>query len=123
MNQFDEIARTLTGKHVTDDGDEQVYISSQMAEHLARKVSAASTTDEGNTHYAVIVFGGDLDNDHPDETLRGYGPQMTLIAAGPEQYCWDALERWTAEHELQRDETAEVVKRDPSVVRLPPGKV
>lgn len=72
-----------------------------------------------NTHYAVIAFSGDYDNDHPDPELRGCSPRLTLIGAGPEQFCWDALARWTINHPLRRDETAEVVTRHPSVVRDP----
>lgn len=69
-----------------------------------------------NTHYALLIFGGDFDNDHPDEELRGHGPEMTMIAAGPEEFCWRALADWTAKRPLRRDESAEVVTRDPNVV-------
>lgn len=64
-----------------------------------------------NTHYGVIVFGGDFDNDHPDPLLRGHGPHMEMIACGPEQHCWDAIKEWTATHPLRRDEHAEVLAR------------
>jgi hypothetical protein len=64
-----------------------------------------------NTHYAVLVYAGDFDDDHD-----GKGPEMTLIAAGPEQFCWDAITRWTAAHALRPFESAEVVARDPQVV-------
>lgn len=69
-----------------------------------------------NTHYALLVFGGDLDGDHPDPVLRGCGPRVELIAAGPADHCWSALEQWTATNPLRRDETAEVVGRDPALV-------
>lgn len=69
-----------------------------------------------NTHYAVIAFGGDFDNDHPDPDLRGQAPSLTLIGAGPEEFCWDTLRRWTMTHPLRRDEMAEVLSRDPQVV-------
>lgn len=72
-----------------------------------------------NTHYALVVFGGDFDGDHPDDALRGHGPDVTLIGAGPEEFCWDAAARWVERHPLQRDETVEVVARHPSVVRAP----
>lgn len=69
-----------------------------------------------NTHYGVIVFGGDFDDDHPDEALRGQAPSLTLIAAGPEEFCWQALSEWTSKHPLRRDEYAEVLSRDLQVV-------
>lgn len=74
-----------------------------------------------NTNYAVIVFGGDPASEHPDEELRGSSPTMTFLAAGPEEFCWEAVERWTAKHPLRMWETAEVLARDPSVVRTPGG--
>lgn len=73
----------------------------------------------GNTHYGVIEFSGDPAEEHPDEELRGRGPSLQLIAAGPEDFCWDALTKWTEAHPLRMWETAEVVERHPSVVRVP----
>lgn len=70
-----------------------------------------------NTHYAVIAFSGDPDSEHPDEELRGTGPSLQLIAAGPEGFCWDSLDQWTRKHPLRMWEDAEVVERHPSVVR------
>lgn len=72
-----------------------------------------------NTHYAVIAFSGDPDEEHPDEDLRGQEPSLRLIAAGGEDFCWDALGTWTANHPLRMWEDAEVVERHPSVVRPP----
>lgn len=72
-----------------------------------------------NTHYALIMFSGDPDNEHPDEELRGTEPSARLIAAGSEQFCWDSLAKWTANHPLRMWEDAEVVERHPSVVRPP----
>lgn len=69
-----------------------------------------------NTHYALITFTGDYDNNHPDEALRGTSPNVEQIAVGPEDFCWDALIKWTATHPLQRGQEAEVVARDPIVV-------
>lgn len=69
----------------------------------------------GNTHYAVLVYSGD-----PDGEQDGHGPEMTLIACGPEQFCWDSLSRWTDSHEMRRWEHGEVLARDPSTVRIPP---
>ena len=73
-----------------------------------------------NTHYAVITFGGDPASEHEDEALRGHGPSLTLIACGPEQFCWEALATWTAKHPLQHWEEAEVLARHSSVVRSVP---
>lgn len=69
-----------------------------------------------NTHYAVLHFSGDPAEEHPDEELRGQGPGLMLIAAGPEDFCWQALADWTKVHPLRMWETAEVVKRDPQMV-------
>lgn len=69
-----------------------------------------------NTHYGVIVFGGDFDRDHPDPELQGEAPRMEMIACGPAEHCWDALRDWTAKHPLRRDEHAEVLARDPDAV-------
>jgi hypothetical protein len=63
------------------------------------------------THYGVVYFSGDPYGEHPDRTLRGQAPSLTLIAAGPEQFCWTALGEWTAKHVLRQWETAEVVAR------------
>lgn len=73
------------------------------------------------THYAVVMFGGDPASEHPDDDLRGEAPTMTLIAAGPEAFCWDAVAKRTASHPLRMWETVEVLARDPSVVRPVPA--
>jgi len=70
-----------------------------------------------NTHYAVVAFSGDPAGEHPDPDLCGTSPSLTLIAAGPEQFCWDAVARWTATHPLRMWETAEVLARDPSAIQ------
>jgi hypothetical protein len=70
-----------------------------------------------NTHYAVISFSGDPGAEHPDPELRGLGPSLAFVAVGPEDFCWDALGRWTAKHPLRMWEEAEVLQRDPAVVR------
>lgn len=70
-----------------------------------------------NTHYALIHFSGDPDEEHPDEELRGKEPHLQFIACGPEEFCWDSLFRWTEKHPLRQWETAEVVARHLSVVR------
>jgi hypothetical protein len=62
------------------------------------------------------MFSGDIDNDHPDDNFRGHGPEMHFIASGPEVFCWDALGTWTSTHPFARDCTAEVLRRDPTVV-------
>lgn len=69
-----------------------------------------------NTHYGVIAFSGDPASEHSDPELRGQSPSLTLIAAGSEQFCWDALASWTAKHPLRMWEDAEVLTRHPSVV-------
>lgn len=74
---------------------------------------------ELNTHYALVVFSGDPDEEHPDPALRGRGPHVEMVACGTEAFCWDAIARWTARHPLQMWQTAEVVVRDPSTVRVP----
>lgn len=71
-----------------------------------------------NTHYAVITFSGDPACEHDDPELNGSAPWMTLIAAGPEKFCWDALAAYTERHPLREWEEAEVVQRDPHVVRI-----
>lgn len=70
-----------------------------------------------NTHYAVLVFNGDLDGTHPDPDLNGSGPRIDLIACGPEDFCWQALTDWTAAHPLRPSEDAEVLARHESVIR------
>lgn len=77
-----------------------------------------STPATVNTHYGVLVFGGDPAGEHPDEVLRGQGPTMEFICAGPEEFCWAVLTRRTAEHPLRMWETAEVLARDISAVRV-----
>lgn len=74
-----------------------------------------------NSHYGVIMFSGDPDEEHPDEELRGHGPFVELIVCGPEDFCWDALARYTAEHPLRMWEECEVLARDPALVRPPRG--
>ena len=64
-----------------------------------------------NSHYAVIHFSGDPASEHPDAELRGQEPNLQLIGAGTEDFCWQALTRWTAGHPLRLWETAEVVTR------------
>lgn len=69
----------------------------------------------GNTHYAVVVFSGDPAGEHDDPDLRGQAPSMTQIACGPEEFCWAALEAWTAKHPLREWESGEVLARDPKL--------
>jgi hypothetical protein len=69
-----------------------------------------------NTHYAVIAFSGDPAGEHPDEDLHGQEPSLDFIACGPEEFCWDALERQTDKHPLRMWEEAEVLARDPLLV-------
>ena len=71
-----------------------------------------------NTHYAVIVFSGDPGAEHPSSELRGSGPSLTLLACGPEEFCWDRARLWTESHGLQTWETVEVLARHPSVMHL-----
>jgi hypothetical protein len=70
-----------------------------------------------NTHYAVIAFSGDPAGEHPDEDLRGQAPSLTFIASGPQLFCWRALVQWTTDHPLRQWEEAEVLARDPEIVR------
>lgn len=70
-----------------------------------------------NTCYGVIVFSGDPASEHPDPALRGLPPSLSLIASGPERFCWDALDEWTERHPLTQWQRAEVLTRDLSVVR------
>lgn len=63
------------------------------------------------THYGVITFSGDPDEEHPDDELRGMHPLMEHIACGPEDFCWDALANWTNKHPLRLWEQAEVLIR------------
>lgn len=71
-----------------------------------------------NTHYAVIYFPGDLGN-HPDPELNGRGPHLDLIAAGPEDYCWEAAVKYTASHPLKQGQSIEVLARNPRLVVTP----
>lgn len=73
-----------------------------------------------NTHYAVLAFDGDFTNDHPDLDLRGHGPELHLIGAGSEEFCWDAIVRWVARRPLRRDESAEVLIRTVNLANLAP---
>ncbi len=84
--------------------------------------SSFSTRETGNTHYAVLAFSGDPDGEHPDPELCGTCPSLRLIAAGPEDFCWESLARWTDQHPLRMWEDAEVVERHPSVVRMPAAR-
>ena len=68
-----------------------------------------------NTHYGVIHFNGDYDDNHPDPELRGAAPNLELIAAGDEQFCWDSLNKWIKRRPLQRGQTVEVLARDPII--------
>lgn len=70
-----------------------------------------------NTHYGVVMFSGDPAGEHPDLDLRGRGPQLELIACGPEDFCWTALTEWTKRHPLRQWEHVEVVARSPEMVR------
>ena len=64
-----------------------------------------------NTHFGVIYFSGDPAGEHSDEELRGHSPSLSLIANGPESFCWGALRAWTDNHPLRQWEHAEVVAR------------
>lgn len=64
-----------------------------------------------NTHYGVVVFTGDPDEEHPNESLRGRCPHMELICAGTEEGCWAALNAWTMRHPLEQWQHAEVLAR------------
>ena len=83
-----------------------------MAESADR--TAADGQLSPNTHYAVLAFSGDPACEHPDPELNGSPPKLDLIAAGDEEFCWDALARWTADHPLRMWEDAEVLTRHPS---------
>ena len=61
--------------------------------------------------------GGPVGGAHPDEELCWQEPSLTLIASGPEDFCWESLAKWTEKHPLRMWEDAEVVERHPSVVR------
>jgi hypothetical protein len=74
-----------------------------------------------NSHYAIVVFGGDPGGEHPDPDLRGRGPQLTLIGSGPEEFCWSAIANWTSRHPLRQWEHAEVVARTPEMTAEHPG--
>jgi hypothetical protein len=72
----------------------------------------------GNTHYAVVHFIGDLGN-HPDPELNGRGPHLEFIAAGPEDFCWEAAVNYTARRPLQQGQSVEVLARNPALVIIP----
>ena len=74
-----------------------------------------------NTHYAIVVFGGDPGGEHPDPELRGCGPQLTLIGSGSEEFCWSAITDWTSNHPLRQSEHAEVVAQSPQMITQRPG--
>ncbi len=63
------------------------------------------------THFGVIYFSGDLTGTHPDPELNGHSPRMEVIANGDEDFCWRALQQWTAKHPLRMGEAAEVLAR------------
>ncbi|GGJ56079.1 hypothetical protein GCM10007173_13620 [Glutamicibacter ardleyensis] len=63
------------------------------------------------THYAVISFSGDPTGEHGDGSLNGQPPSLSLIAAGNEKFCWEALTRWTGKQPLRMREHAEVLAR------------
>lgn len=69
-----------------------------------------------NTHYAVITFSGDPAEEHADPDLNGMAPHLQFIAAGDEDFCWKALDEWTAKHPLQEWQDCEVLMRDPELV-------
>lgn len=69
-----------------------------------------------NTHYGVVVFGGDPAGEHEDPDLHGREPSMELIACGDEAFCWRALAAWTAMRPLRHREEAEVLGRDLATV-------
>lgn len=55
------------------------------------------------THYALLIFGGDFDDDHPNEELRGSHPRIEFLGAGDEEFCWRAIAQWTEKIPLRRD--------------------
>lgn len=57
-----------------------------------------------NTHYAVVI--GDY-------------MEMTLVACGPEEFCKTALAEWLVVHPLSTYGEAEILARDPAIVRDP----
>ena len=66
----------------------------------------------------MIYFDGDLSDDgHPGPDLHGRGPFLTLVAAGSELTCWQALQAWTEQHPLRPGESAEILQRDLDVVQ------
>jgi hypothetical protein len=73
------------------------------------------------THYAVVVFGGDPAGEHPDPDLRGRGPQLTLLGCGSADFCWSAIADWTSKHPLRPCEHAEVVARSPELIAEQPS--
>lgn len=66
---------------------------------------------EPTSHFAVVYFCGDPTGEHPEVDLAGHEPSLTIIACGPEQFCWDALYAWTSRNTLRDGETAEVLQR------------
>lgn len=64
-----------------------------------------------NTHYALLVWEGDFDGDHPDPSRNGTAPDVSLLACGGEDFCWEACEEWTEKQPLLRGESIEVVVR------------
>ncbi len=97
----------------------EVETSTPRPQAVARQIGG----DMSNTHYAVLAFSGDPAGEHPDPDLRGQCPSLTLIASGPEDFCWNAVVRWTADHPLRMWEEAEVLERHPSVVRTADGRM
>lgn len=69
------------------------------------------------THYAVIVFSGDPGCEHDADDLREAPPSLEFIAQGSEDFCWQSLATWTENHPLRMWEEAEVLARDPALVR------
>lgn len=126
-----EITKRIT--RAVDDGGAREVIAhleanGYLAEHdrqvAAKALREAANRDDGsmterqeNTHYGIVVFSGDPASEHPDAELRGQSPSITLIACGPEQFCWDRLVSWADSHPLRMWEDVEVVTRHSSVVR------
>lgn len=69
-----------------------------------------------NTHYAVVSFSGDPMCEHGDPELCGRAPHLEFVACGPEDFCWEALARWTESHPLLEWQEAEVLTRDAALV-------
>lgn len=72
-----------------------------------------------NTHYAVVAFIGDIGGMHPDPELAGVAPHLDLIAAGPEDFCWEAAANYTNRCPLQEGQSVEVLARNPAIVITP----